>query len=77
MDRMQEDLITAAISQYEAQERRANANFRVYLNRVAGVAEHPDAVGELMQLSSQIAEARDNINVLRGFLSVNENVERL
>ena len=69
MNRMQTELLYAAISQYEAQATRAEANLRVYLNRVAGVAEHPDAVGEVMEFAGTIATAKDNIRVLHEFLS--------
>ena len=64
MNTLHDELITAAISQFEAQARRAEANLRVYLNRASGVSEHPDVVGEVMTLTKQVAEARECVAVL-------------
>jgi len=61
---LHDELIVAAISQFEAQARRAEANLRVYLNSAAGVSEHPDVVGEVMELTKKVAEARECVAVL-------------
>jgi hypothetical protein len=63
---MKDELISAAIVQFEAQHRRAEANLRVYLNYPVGVPEHPDAVAEVMALTKIIAEAQECIDVLKG-----------
>jgi len=61
---MKEVLIDAALAQFEAQERVAEAHLRVYLTHAVGVAEHPDFVGEIVSLTKQIAEARECTAIL-------------
>jgi hypothetical protein len=60
-------LVTATIVHFEAQERRAEANLRVYLTHAVGVSQHPDFVEELVVLTKRIAEARECIVVLGDF----------
>ena len=70
---LKDEMIEASVAQFGAQLRRAEANLRVYLNRTAGVAEHPDAIGEVMDLTKQIAEAKECIDVLKGMQNENKD----
>jgi hypothetical protein len=61
---MKDVLVDAAMTHFEAQERVAEANLRVYLTHAVGVAEHPNFVGEIVRLTKEIAEARECTAVL-------------
>jgi hypothetical protein len=63
---MKDELISAAIVQFEAQRRRAEANLRVFLDYPVGIPEHPDSVAEVIAMTKIIAEAIECINVLKG-----------
>ena len=62
---MKEELVDAALAAFEAQGRMAEANLRVYLTHAVGVAEHPDFVGEIVELTRKVAEAQECTAVLK------------
>tara|TARA_R100001224_G_scaffold23825_1_gene12733 strand:- start:422 stop:622 length:201 start_codon:yes stop_codon:yes gene_type:complete len=59
-----ESLMNAAFLHFKAVKARAEANLEVYLKGYAGVAEHPDIVNEIIELTKQIVEADEAIKFL-------------
>ena len=58
-------ILVAVETHYIAQRARAIANINGYLGSSVGVAEHPDVVGEVINLLKDIDEADGMINTLR------------
>ena len=61
---MKNKLMKAAILHFEAEKSKEEANLEVYLKSSAGVAEHADIVGEVINLTKAIAESEECIKVL-------------
>jgi len=61
---VKEALIDAAMAHFEAQERVAGANLRVYLTHAVGVAATPLQAGKIVNLTKQIAEGGECTAVL-------------
>ena len=59
-----DSLLNAAHSALQGSKARAEANLEVYLTGYAGVAEHPDVVKEVIELTKQIVEAEEAIKFL-------------
>ena len=59
-----ESLLNAAYLHFKAVKARAEANLEVYLTGFAGVAEHPDVVNEVIELTKTIVEAEEAIKFL-------------
>jgi len=59
-----DSLIKAALLHFTAVKARAEANLDVFLQRTAGVGEHPDLVEEVIQLVKTITEADEAIKYL-------------
>ena len=59
-----ESLLNAAYLHFKAVKARAEANLEVYLTGYAGVAEHPDVVNEVIELTKAIVEADEAIKFL-------------
>ena len=57
-------LIKAALLHFIAVKARAEANLDVFLQRTAGVGEHPDLVEEVVKLTKTITEADEAIKYL-------------
>ena len=57
-------LLNAAYLHFKALKARAEANLEVYLTGYAGVAEHPDVVKEVIELTKTIVEAEEAIKFL-------------
>jgi len=58
-------VLAATLRKFEAQRAEAEANLAIYLERAAGVAEHPDVVAEVANLIRQLAEADECIAILK------------
>ena len=65
----QQALLGAVEASFVAQRTRALANLNSYLLSPAGVAEHPDIVGEVIALIKDISEADGHIQTLRRIVS--------
>lgn len=61
---MRENLLRAALAQFESQALTARANLEVYLTASVGVGEHPNLVDEIAKLTATITEAEDNVRTL-------------
>jgi len=57
-------MIEAALLYFKAAKAKAEANLEVYLNSPAGIGEHPDLVGEVIELTKKITEADEAIKYL-------------
>lgn len=57
-------LLEAALLHFRAMKAKAEANLEVYLNKPSGIGEHPDVVGEVVQLIKSITEAEEAIKFL-------------
>ena len=62
---MKEQILTASLLHFEAARAEAQTNLNIYLNSPAGVAEHPDVVKEVVELTKKLAEAEECIQVLK------------
>ena len=65
----QQALLGAVEASFVAQRTRALANLNSYLLSPAGVAEHPDIVGEVIALIKDVSEADGHIQTLRRIVS--------
>lgn len=63
---MKDELINAAIAQFQSQRLAARTNLLVYFANPMGVGEHPDLVEEVVGLTKKIAEAEECIDILQG-----------
>ena len=59
-----DSLLNAAYLHFKAVKARAEANLEVYLTGYTGVAEHPDIVNEVIELTKTIVEAEEAIKFL-------------
>tara|TARA_B100000579_G_C22318751_1_gene614999 strand:+ start:380 stop:607 length:228 start_codon:yes stop_codon:yes gene_type:complete len=66
---MREQLIKAALAEFESIALKSRANLEVYLSSAAGIGEHSDVVGEIVKLTTEITEAEDNIKTLEELLA--------
>ena len=56
--------IEAVNAHFAAQKSRAVANLNNYIFKSAGIAEHPDAVGEVIKLIEDISHADGCLNTV-------------
>ena len=61
---MREELLRAALANFESQAMSARANLEVYLTAPAGIGEHPDLVAEVIKLTMAVTEAEENVRTL-------------
>ena len=61
---MKELMIKALRKKYEADVEEAKATAEIYLERPAGIGEHPQFIQELDKLMSKIAEAEDKLTIV-------------
>ena len=66
---MRERLLKAALLQFQAAHAKAEANLEVYLEKSAGIGEHPDVIGEITTLINAITEAEEGKKYIREKLS--------
>jgi|TARA_Y100000114_G_C11699046_1_gene297508 hypothetical protein len=64
---MRDVILKALEDKYNAVISEAEANLKIYLEKPAGVAEHPDVVVEADKLIAKIAEAEDKLDILKEF----------
>ena len=62
-------MLKAALSHFVAARDRSVANLNNYLANSAAVADHPDAVGEIIKLVEEIESAGGCITLLNGFMT--------
>ena len=61
---IRESMIKALRKKYEADVEEAKATAEIYLERPAGIGEHPQFIQELDKLMRKIAEAEDKLTVI-------------
>ena len=66
-----EALVNASRSYFVAQRDAAAAELMIYLNRTAGVADHPNVVGNVNELVKKLAEANECLKVIQQTFSSN------
>ena len=64
---MDQYLIDALKSKYQADMAEANANIQVYLNNPAGIGEHPDIIAAIDTQVELYAAAKEKLEVLDEF----------
>ena len=60
-------IIEALEKKYEAQLAEADATLIIYLENSVGIGEHPQHVEECDKLISKVAQAEENLRVLRQY----------
>ena len=65
---MREQLLRAALANFESQALTARANLEVYLTQPSGVGEHPNLVIEVVNLTQTLTEAEENVRTLEALL---------
>ena len=67
-------LLKATIDYYEAQKSEAEATLDVYFNKSVGIGEHSNLLDEIKKWTSKLAEAKENLQVLKEFNTDKEKV---
>lgn len=62
------ELIRALIAKYTAEILECRATIRVYLERPAGIGEHPQILQELDTLVGRLSDATDRLEAVQGLL---------
>ncbi len=57
----------AAIKSYEAQREEAIATLNLYFYNSVGIADHSQVLDEIKKWTSKLAEANENLTVLREY----------
>tara|TARA_R110000824_G_scaffold283956_1_gene472268 strand:- start:75 stop:293 length:219 start_codon:yes stop_codon:yes gene_type:complete len=57
----------AAIKTFEAQREEAIAILDMYFHNSVGIADHSDILNEIKKWTSKLAEAQENLNVLKQY----------
>jgi hypothetical protein len=65
---MENKILQALISHYNAQVHRAEVNLVNYFKNPVGIGEHPDIIGEMIKLVDAIAAAKDSLEILNGYI---------
>jgi len=60
-------LLNALHDKYEAEISAAHATINIYLNSSVGIGEHPQHIEEIDKLINKIAQAEENIKILKEF----------
>ena len=60
-------IIEALEKRYEAQLAEADATLKIYLESSVGIGEHPQHVDECDKLIAKVAQAEENLRVLRQY----------
>ena len=55
---MKEQLLRAALAQYESKAISGRVNLNLYLENPCAIAEHPDVVEEVVKLTQQITKKK-------------------
>ena len=62
----------AAIKSFEAQREEAVATLELYLQHSVGIADHSNILEEIKKWTSKLAEAQENLKVLKEFFYTND-----
>ena len=65
-------LIQAAIDTYQAQRTEALAHLDLLFNDATMIGEHTDLLAEVKKWTESLAQAEDNLNVLRENFDINQ-----
>ena len=60
-------IIEALEKRYEAQLAEADATLKIYFENSVGIGEHPQHVDECDKLIAKVAQAEENLRVLRQY----------
>jgi hypothetical protein len=64
---MKEAILKALEDRYNAQISEADATIKIYLEKSVGIGEHPQHIEEIDKLINKIAQAEENIKILKEF----------
>ena len=64
---MQNKLLKAAISRYEAQRDEAKAHLHILFNNSVGIGEHTDILAEIDKWVNSLSDANENLQTLLEF----------
>ena len=64
---MKKAILTALEDRYKAQISEADAILKIYLEKPVGIGEHPQHIDEADKLIQKIANAEENLKVLKEF----------
>ena len=62
----------AAIKSFEAQREEGIATLELYLQHSVGIADHSNILEEIKKWTSKLAEAQENLKVLKEFFYTND-----
>ena len=62
---MKNKLLMAAIDSYQAQKTEALAHLDILFNDAVGIGEHTDLLAEVKKWTESLAQAEENLQVLR------------
>ena len=65
--KMKEAILKALEDRYNAQISEADATIKIYLEKSVGIGEHPQHIEEIDKLINKIAQAEENIKILKEF----------
>ena len=65
-------LLMAAIDSYQAQKTEALATLDILFNDATAIGEHTDLLTEVKKWTESLAQAEENLNVLRNNFDVNK-----
>ena len=60
-------IVEALEKRYEAQLAEADATLKIYFENSVGIGEHPQHVDECDKLIAKVAQAEENLRVLRQY----------
>ena len=66
-------LLMAAIDSYQAQKTEALAHLDLLFNDATAIGEHTDLLTEVKKWTESLAQAEENLNVLRENFDVNQS----
>ena len=64
---MKEAILKALEDRYNAQISEADATIKIYLEKPVGIGKHPQHIEEIDKLINKIAQAEENIKILKEF----------
>ena len=64
---MKTAILDALEARYDAQIAEADATIKIYLENSVGIGEHPQHIEEVDKLIQKIANAEENLKVLKEF----------
>ena len=64
---MKRAILDALEARYNAEIAHADATLKIYFENSVGIGEHPQHVDEVDKLISKVAQAEENLRVLRQY----------